>query len=112
MKPSVKCNDAGVNGGDGRLSVSGSPGVGLTVHCRSWVLKYGQRETRMKRWVEKTAVVPWCAAELLVSASLQSAYNLDLHMKTKSFLSLSTLLSVASCVSNRNSKASLMPFPV
>ena len=104
MKLCVRCNEAGVNGGEGRLSVRCSPG--LDAPLGSWVLRYGERETRMKRWVEKTAVVPWCAAELLVSASLQSAYNLDLHMKTKSFLSLSTLLSVASCVSNRNSKAS------
>ena len=54
MKPSIKCNDADVNGGVGRLSVCGSPGVGLTVHCGSWVLKYGQRET--KWWEEKTVV--------------------------------------------------------
>ena len=36
------------------MSVCSSPGMGLTVHCGSWVLKYGQRE--MKRWEEKTVV--------------------------------------------------------
>src|SRR6266481_3430880 len=74
----------------------------------------------MKRWEENMAVaLSWLVDEKLpVSAMRISEYNLDLHMNTRSFLSLSILFSSASpssllsLVSKRNSNAAPKPLPV
>jgi len=56
MKPSVKCREAGVNGGEGKLMVRGSFHLAGPFHKESWLRKYGERESRMNRWEEKMAV--------------------------------------------------------
>lgn len=46
MKPSVKCNEAGVNGGEGSVTSNGSSDFDGPQEMRaSW--KYDDRETRM-----------------------------------------------------------------
>lgn len=66
MYPNVKCNEAGVKGGEGRVTVNGSsspdPAAALAIafavlpQLLREVWKYGDRETSMNRWEEKTAV--------------------------------------------------------
>ena len=50
----MKWRDTGVNGGEGSVTMNGSPGGGdpaaaLAPQVRSWDRKYGEREARMKR---------------------------------------------------------------
>lgn len=115
MNPNVKWSEAGVNGGDGRLSVVD----GVEGQSSKALRKYGDLETRIKRWEEKMAVVFSCEEEKLpVSAMRTSEYSRDRHMKTRSFLSLSIRMdSGSSCSSpsdesKRNSNASPNPWLV
>ena len=63
-----------MNGGDGSVNVSGSPGVCFAPHWRSWVRKYGERETRINRCEEKTAIAfSWFEDEKLPVRAIRTS---------------------------------------
>lgn len=120
MKPRVKCRDAGVKGGEGSVTVSGSPfDLPESAQSTSCVRKYAERDTSMKRWEEKIAVDgSWLVDEKTPVSDMRiSEYKRERHMNTRSLRSLSirassSLPSSGAVESNRNSKASPKPLLV
>ena len=58
MYPRVKCRDAAVKGGEGRVRVRGSPSAWCLFEgqLRSWVWKYGDQEMSMN-WCDENIAV-------------------------------------------------------